>query len=155
MSLVKTRPLENTVQWLKDNCVICVIYCLLSLTVVTVGFGRNATQVNESDTTFMMCVVKDRATTRPLQLQIQDQPNTALRSIGIFSLIPILSPIPILSISVETWGLEGLSLIPRPHGYEAKRGYTPSILVVEGLHPPSKYFHLLSSDIIQICNYSI
>ena len=119
MSLVKTRPLENTVQWLKDNCVICVIYCLLSSPVVTVGFGRNATQVNESDTTFMMCVVKDRVTTIPLQIQIQDQPNTALRSIGILSLIPILS------ISVETWGLEGLSLVPRLHGYEAKRGYTP------------------------------
>ena len=122
------------------NCVICVIYCLLSLPVVTVGFGRNATQVNESDTTFMMCVVKDRVTTRPLQLQIQDQPNTALRSIGILSLIPILS------ISVGTGGLERL--------------YPPSILILEGLHPPSKHLahgfgHWLSSDIIQICNYSI
>ena len=107
MSLVKTRPLENIVQWLKDNCVICVIYCLLSSPVVTVGFGRNATQVNESDTTFMMCVVKDRVTTRPLQLQIQDQPNTALRSIGILSLIPILS------ISVGTGGIEGLYPLPQ------------------------------------------
>ena len=76
-------------------------YYLFSLPVVTVGFGRNVTQVNESDMTFMMCVVKDRVTTRPLQLQIQDQPNTALRSIGILSLIPRLS------IGIGTGGTRG------------------------------------------------
>ena len=65
-----------------------LMHSVLSLTVVTVGFGRNVTQVNESDMTFMMCVVKDRVTTRPLQLQIQDQPNSALRSLGILSLTP-------------------------------------------------------------------
>ena len=50
--------------------------------VVVVEFGRTAVTVNESEEMFIMCVIKDKETVQPIQLEIQDMPNTAERNSG-------------------------------------------------------------------------
>ena len=52
------------------------------LTVVTVSLEESELSVNESERMFSTCVVKDRDTVIPLQVEIRDSPLTATRGAG-------------------------------------------------------------------------
>ncbi len=49
---------------------------------MTVGFGSAGVSVVESQGYFTMCVVKDKATSSPVAVEIVDIEGTALRDIG-------------------------------------------------------------------------
>ena len=49
---------------------------------MTVSFGSPRVVVTEGDLVFMMCVVKNRATIRPVTVTIKDEEGTATRDVG-------------------------------------------------------------------------
>ena len=52
------------------------------LAVVTVSLEESEISVNESERMFSTCVVKDRDTVIPLQVEIRDEPLTATTGVG-------------------------------------------------------------------------